>query len=465
VVGEDRPQGLLLYVNEAARRAGVLPGQRFATVLGLSRDLRAGTASLAQIDANVREIAVRLQNHSPAVEPDAAHPGVAWLDASGFERIQPSLRKWADGIASDLSTAGFESTVVVGFTRFGTYAVARSGRGVKVFGSAAEEDAAARAVPLRRLDVEPRARERLSALGVRSVGDVLKLPAASLRQRFGDELYHLRRFAAGDLFTPLQAMAHEAPLERTAELEAPDSDASRLLFLVKRLLDSLLAEMAGRSLALRELLLRLLLDDHREYEESLRPAAPTLDSAQLIGLVRLRLETLRLTSGVVELKVVAQAMPATVEQVKLFRSSERDLESAQRAFARLRAEFGEGVVVRASLREGHLPSARFAWEPLATLPEKLARPRDVLPRPLVRRIHARPIALPPRPRHEPDGWLLRGLEHGRVDKLSGPYVLSGGWWSRDIHRQYYFAETDRGELLWIYYDRRRRRFFLEGDVE
>jgi protein ImuB len=52
-----------------------------------------------------------------------------------------------------------------------------------------------------------------------------------------------------------------------------------------------------------------------------------------------------------------------------------------------------------------------------------------------------------------------------VDKLTGPYIFSGGWWNREIHREYYFAETRRGDLLWLYFDRVRRRWFLQGAIE
>jgi protein ImuB len=466
VVAEDRPQAPLLYVNEAARRTGVLPGQKFAGALGLAKDLRAGTIASVHVERSVREITELLRRHSPDVEPDVSSPGVFWIDAGGLHRLHPSLVAWARGIAAALEASQLAATVVVGFSRFGTYAVAKSGRGVKVFSSAADEDAAMRRVPLRRLDVDPELRDRLDALGMKTAGDFLGLPAGGLRRRFGEAAYRLHCLAAGKAWAPLQPVPYVEPHQREAELEAPDGDAQRLLFLIKQLLDSLLAQLARRSEALALLTLRLVLDNHTEYSESLRPAAATLDGVQILGLVRLRLETLRLTSGVVELRVSAEGVRATAGQIEMFRVSRRDPEAAHRAFARLRAELGEDAVVRAALREGHLPAARFAWERMDALPDRMPQPRDVSPRPLVRRIYHAPIALPPRPRHEPDGWLLRGLEHGRVETLSGPYVVSGGWWGRrGAHREYYFARMSRGELLWIYHDKKRRRFFLEGRVE
>jgi protein ImuB len=157
-------------------------------------------------------------------------------------------------------------------------------------------------------------------------------------------------------------------------------------------------------------------------------------------------------------------VPASREQLRMFADKpRRDLAAANRALARLRAELGDEAVVRARLREGHLPEAGFAWEEVDEVPAP--KPRDVDGGTLVRRIYTRPLALPARPRHEPDGWMLRDLKQGPVVRVLGPYVVSGGWWRKPVHRDYHYAETQRGELLWVFYDRARRRWFLQGRVE
>lgn len=466
VVAEDNPQAPLLYVTEQARRAGNLPGQRFSAALALAKDLRAGTVSDARVRRCVVTLTERLRRYSPSVEPDSAVPGVFWLDAGGLARLYPRLDGWARDIAADLRGVDLAAAVVVGFTRFGTYAVARTGRGIRVFARPEEEQAAVRGVPLARLDLDPDARDRLAALAVRTIDDLLRLPAEGIRRRFGDAAWRLHRLAAGARWDPLLPAAPVERHEREIEMEAPEADAERLLFVVKRQLDDLLSALARHAEALAELRLRLKLYDGGEARERLVPAAPTLDGVQILGLVRLRLERRRLTAGVVAIRLAALTAPATPRQVHLFaEQARRDAEAVERAFARLRAEFGNDVVVRASLHPAHLPQARFAWQPLAVLPAEAPAPRVVIPPPLIRRLYARPKALPPRPRHEPDGWLLRGIDQGRVERLHGPYVVSGGWWRSEVRREYYFAQTSRGELLWIYHDRKRRRFFLEGRVE
>src|SRR5690348_15413835 len=49
VVEEDAPQGRILWVNEKARAARILPGHRYAHGLSLARDLRAGVVSEREI--------------------------------------------------------------------------------------------------------------------------------------------------------------------------------------------------------------------------------------------------------------------------------------------------------------------------------------------------------------------------------------------------------------------------------
>jgi protein ImuB len=154
----------------------------------------------------------------------------------------------------------------------------------------------------------------------------------------------------------------------------------------------------------------------------------------------------------VTLRVSVNTCPATSDQRGLLpERTRRDAAAANRALARLRAELGENSVMHAVIRDAHLPSARFAWEPLTHVPER-ASPRVVSMRPLVRRILATPV--------------LASTEWQRArSNLTGPYVIAGGWWSGGVRREYFFARTSDGALLWVYFDHRRQQFFLQGTVE
>ncbi len=520
VVDRDKPQGTVLWVNEHARACRIRTGMRYGAGLSLARTLHAGEVPPADVDRGVAAIAARLRRFSPDVEPCRDEPGVFWLNASGLSHLHASPRRWADAVVDAIRACGLRAAIAVGFTRFGTYAVARivttaatvtpsasagtgglvtGGRAVAVVRNLACERDLAGQAPLDRLGIDPALRDSLQKLGVRTVRAFLQLPAAGIRRRFGLDALRLHQRAAGDLQTPLQPLRVADPLVARHDLDDPETDLTRLLFAVKRLLNRLLATIGARREMLAALTLHLRLDGAGAHTEQIRPAAPTLDAAQLLNLVRLRLAALALAAGVTELRVTARAVRTGAAQPGLFAAarSRRDLTAANRALARVRAEFGDAAVVRARLVEAHLPEARFTWEPLEALPRPAPAPRPVAGelacRPMVRRIHAHPRPLPPGLRLAPPAWPDRGASVGVDDArpaagapescrgvetlfektspagcvrdFAGPYLVSGGWWRSAVHREYYFARMRGGDLLWIYYDRPRRRWCWQGRVE
>lgn len=466
VIDEDRPQGEVLWACERARKAGVLVGQRYAHALSLCGGLRARVVPPEQIAAAIEELRAALHKLSPRVEP--GEPGTFWLDGDGLDRVFGD--RWGVTIMKAVGELGYRGAVVVGFSRFATYAIARATRhGVTVFRSDADERTAASAVPLARLDIAPKLRDSLARLGVTSVGDLIRLPGGGILERFGSDAHRLYQLAAGERWDPLVPVAPpEAPDERVL-LDDEEDDVERLMFVIKAPIDRLLDRLAAKSRALTalhvELALKHAVGKIELRSDCIKPAAPTLDGRALLRLVHLRLTGMPPSAPVNAVRVWAEETLATREQLALFASKpRRDLRAADEAIARVRAELGDDAVVRAVLREGHLPEATFGWERLVHVVG--AKPQQKLVRPLVRRLLSRPQPLPPQVRQvRDDGWLLSNLEHGAVVRIVGPYVVSGGWWQHEVHREYHFAELRRGDCLWVYYDRNRRRWFWQGAVE
>ena len=464
VVDRDKPQGELLWVNEHARAQRILPGMRYAAALGLCRALRAGTVATEAIRAEVDGLVRHLAGASPRVEPSSEEPGVFWLDADGFEFLYPSLKQWGEGLRRDLRRRGFESVIAIGLTRFGSYAAARAGRGVLAFDSRDQEEAHLRRVPLDRLGLAPKVRDKLARLGVHTLGAFAELPEGGVRRRFGVEAQELHQAVRGLDWSPLCPEQLRDPWERKRLFELPEVDSQRLLFLLQDFLAELLPCLAEQHELVARLQWQLELEDGDTHEEELTPAHPTRNEAELLALLRLRFEAIRIESGVAELTLKLHAIVERTEQVTLFAEKpKRDPEAAQRAFAHLRAEFGNEIVQCTRLGEGHLPEAQFSWQVCEE--NAAACAAEVRPVPLIRRLYTPPRELPPRPRNEPDGWLVAGPSEGPVEEVRGPYILSGGWWLRETARTYSYVRTRSGRWLWIYHDRYRRRWMLHGELE
>jgi protein ImuB len=459
VVEQEKPQSPILWVNSAAAGAGIRPGMRYASGLSLDRNLCAGTVSEEEIGAAVRQVHELLADFSPGVEPSEDEPGIFWVDATRLDRLYGSFENWTREMASGFSRLELPASIVVGFSRFGSYAIAKAENRVTVLPSFELEEVCSRKVRLQHLRIDPNLRDRLEKLGIHTVGDFLDLPQGGIARHLGREARTLYRLAAGELSLPLQPRMIPEPLRARTELEEPESNAPRLLFRIKQLLDPLLLAAADRGQKVAVLRLQLLLEDGDRRLEQIQPARPTLKVSALLDLVRLRLESLSLPVRPVELSLEVEGVSAAPRVVSLLqRNPSRNLEAALRALARVRAEFGPDSVVSARLKSGHLPEARCEWRPLEKLPA--ASPRSVSLRPLVRRAHARPRPLERSPFESASRW-KRSQELGR---LLG-YLISGGWWSREVRRDYRFAGTGRGEILWVYYDQKRRRWYSQGRVE
>ncbi len=488
VVADDRPQAEVLWVDELGQRSRIRPGMSYAAAQSLDSRVQAGVVSPEEIDEAIERIVERLSSFSPRVEaaPRAktpqeqveGAPGVFWLDPSGMVPLFTSFEHWGHGVRGALEALGLHANVVVGFHRFRCYALARVRRGVWVLDDPGEESKAAGTVPLGRLAVPAKLRDGLDRLEVRTLGQLLGLPAADLRARFGEAAAHLHA-CGSDGWAPLRPRALIEPVRADKPIEPPDDDRTRLLFLCKNMLHDLMVELAERGQAMSALRLRLRLDHDAPHDERLEPARPTLDEPMVIDLVRLRLDAATLRAPVEAIELELEGVAAPPGQLAMFRTqARRDLDAAERALARLRAWLGPEAVTRAELRPAHLPEARFAWAPIATIgfprPEVVggSLEQEAPPAaPLQRRLLPRPQRLPAPPEvSSTDGLRLAATRpwlpnHGPIKSMQGPYRKSGGWWVRSVERDYYFVETEAGTLLWVFYDRVRQGWYLQGWVD
>lgn len=500
VLTEDRVHARIRWANRRAIRLGVRPGMPQVAATARCPELRVGHVRPEEIEREISRLSERLHRWSPQVESAStlgpalsgfAAAGSFWLRASGLSTLFGPLSDWTEALRRDLAEDGFHSSIAVGFTRFGAFAAARAHFGRQIFERPEEEKRAAGLAPLIRFGLPERTLRDLEKLGIRRLRDLLELPGRELGVRFGDEARRLHRLASGEIeamasrvFTP------DPPVERTIRFDSAETDGERLVFHAKRLLDGILEELGGRGQAVIGLDFELHRENGARSTGSVLPALPSEDGVRLLSLLRLRLRSAfsqqEPDAGISAFVLRARSGAPAIEPPDLFAGAwqegasgaRRDPKQAAEALAGIRAEFGENALVRIEIREAHLPRSRYRLRPVSprravSAARRTGRDGDRLsadpPGAIIRRIYEQPLVLPHRGGGEPDGWLLRGIEHGPVQSFAGPYRISGGWWrrlsGRPIHRDYFFVRLKRGEVCWVFYDRERRSWRLEGRVE
>jgi protein ImuB len=321
------------------------------------------------------------------------------------------------------------------------------------------------------------AREIFDRLNVETVGDLLALPAEGVRRRFSETVWRWYRRARGDLERPVASGGDRGPVALEINFDEPLTVETRLVFAVKRRLNPVLGglDTGPRGVRALELLLVGPTGDSREMRVA--PARPTARAPRLMELFRLKLESGQREQsqgnaalperGIVRVEIQVEIVRDEPNQMHLFEEGpSRDLDKANRALARLRAEFGESSVVQGRAAPGHLPEAQATWEPFDEIEDVSSdavesaagtHAIDTLVRRMWRR--PKPVQLPG------PGPSDTELPDGQSTVLAGPYFVDGAWWAGGVRRAYHYAERPDGRLWWIYYDLRRGQWYVQGLVE
>ncbi|HKZ74102.1 MAG TPA: DNA polymerase Y family protein [Steroidobacteraceae bacterium] len=418
----------------------------------------------------LERLAVRAQRFTPRVS--LAPPDGLSLEVRGSLHLFGGAEHLRRTVAAECAVLAPRSAVALAPTTLAALAGARAGTAFVVTDPARLVGQLA-SLPLGVLRWPQEALDRLVHIGVRTIGQALRLPRAGFARRFGaaqldalDRLIGRRAdpqqdFRACERFRarrepPYELEHHEAIL---ATLAGPLAELERFL--------------RGRQCGITELLLRL---HHRHAPATrcvLSLAAPEADAGRLTALLAEKLAQLALPEPVrlCELRSGPLVPRASVSNA-LWQPGEHGGGAGAEAPAfieRLRTRLGDEAVYGLQLLPEHRPEA--AWR-LAAAHAALERPQQPARRP--RSTTGAAVSVPWSREHRPL-WLLPAPQplpasdglprhHGPLRLLSEPERIETGWWDgRDVARDYYVAQDARGARLWVYRERAPPHgWFLHG---
>ncbi|MBS0326991.1 MAG: DNA polymerase Y family protein, partial [Proteobacteria bacterium] len=319
----------------------------------------------------------------------------------------------------------------------------------------AELPAALDALPLMLLDPDAAALATLNAAGVTTLGAAHRLPRAALARRVGTAFVDALGRAFGTVPDPREPYRPPPRFERRLPLPAAVETVDALGFAVNRLLHDLSGWLAARGLGVTRFTLTLGHERHLR-ERGLAATsvafafgAPTRAPAHLHTVLRERLARVELPAAVDALVLVSdETAPLAGRSLGLLPGDARSLRNESDAavvplLERLRSRLSDDAVVVLETCAEHRPE--YAMRMIGAAP--VAPAHASVP----------PGAAPPRPL-----WLLDEARLLRADIEVKPWVLrdgperiESGWWDgRDLRRDYFVAESPRGETVWIYRDHR-----------
>jgi protein ImuB len=291
----------------------------------------------------------------------------------------------------------------------------------------------------------PEVQALLREVGLRTVGDCVRLPRDGFARRAGRG-YLLELDRAFGRCADLRA-GFEPPQVWSALAELGEETVASAIFVeaVEQLLHELCAELAKRQAAISGLTLAFEHLHRPATVESFDLREPTHDRERLLRLIEDRLERSLLPVPAVAVRMTSSAFrPLERKDTDLFERKPL-AESTQALLERLQGRFGKAAVHGLRTVPEHRPEK--AW---AKSPDGNGRQARVLVQ------EARPLWLLQRP-------VIIAAGKASLTFVSGPERIESGWWDeQDVTRDYYTAKNGNGQRLWVFRDHRTRAWFLHG---
>jgi len=308
LASEAGVQPLIGACTALAEVAGVSAGMRLSEALATCPDLILVEQDQAGVEEEWEQVLRRLEDAGFAIE--SAEPGCAYFETSGLERL-------AGGLDATLKRAlaavgpGWEPRLGAATRRFTALAAASVAppHGIVVVDDD-ESSLFLEPLPLDLLSLTPERRRELSDLGIKRLGELARLPGASVADRLGRDGEEAWRIISGAEDGPIEG--RRPPSEIVEELEFPEAVANELALAraLTALVDRVLARPERGGRIPRRLAVSARLIGGGSWRRSLTLREPTAEADRLrvalkpklaevsAPVVALRLELGELTDSV-----------------------------------------------------------------------------------------------------------------------------------------------------------------------
>jgi DNA polymerase-4/protein ImuB len=253
----------VLLVSPEAERMGIRVGLPLREVIPLCRDAIVIQPDPVRTGTVVEEVVRGLQQVSPHIEADNDH---LFLDLRGLKELYGDLATLEAAVRSvvpapllprlGVGSGKFVSAVAAAVAPpLGSHVVPRK-----------ETSRFLAGIPVRYLPLGPEDQQRLDWLGLRTIGQLAKLPFSAVQAEFGTEGARSWKLAHGEDNEPLIPRRYMPSIQASVRFDDPIASVEALMTYLDQLLATAFSnpQLQGRSV--RQLRLRALLSDSTSWE-------------------------------------------------------------------------------------------------------------------------------------------------------------------------------------------------------
>lgn len=349
-----------------AERAGVRPGLPLREVVPLCPEAVVLQPDPVRVAAVLEEVLAGLQRVSPSVEVAEEQ---LFLDLRGLEALYRSDPAALDQAVRRVVPPPLRPRLGIAGGKFAAAVAARVAPPAGTHVVPAHATASFLVpLPIGLLPFAPEALPRLELLGLRTIGDLARLPFGAVQAQFGPAGARAWRLASGQDDEPIVPRPVSASIQVSLRFDDSLASAEAVAIAVGQLLAEAFAQLAstpplGRSV--RQVRLRALLADGTSWERlcTFKEALAARDAAQRALASKLALPNGLPPAPIAELALELLGLGGeAARQGRLFSASAQQLEPIAEAARQLRARYGSVPLYHAVEVEpwSRLPERRWA---------------------------------------------------------------------------------------------------------
>jgi len=364
----------VVAATRPARKKGVQPGQTLPQARAILPDLIAKGRDRESERAAAETLLEIADGFSPRVED--AGEGVVYLDAAGLElRFTGPSREKDLGLALIRAAEKEDLPARAGIAA--SKLAARVAAGLPDSPTVVSEGEEARflaPLPLEKLAPQIEIAATLERWGIRSIGELARLPQGEVASRLGELGRQLHETARGIDPRPLEPRLPPLCLSEGMELEWPLVSLEPFLFLANAALERLARRLESQGLACARLETGLKLDPDGYDARGISLPAPTRDVKTLLTLIRLELEARPPGAPLAGFTFTAHPDKPRQAQLTLFGATAPSPDRLATTIARLAALLGRDRVGSPRTVEGYRPERFASVDYAPPPPPRMERP-------------------------------------------------------------------------------------------
>jgi protein ImuB len=177
--------------------------------------------------------------------------------------------------------------------------------------------------------------ETLALWGVRTFGDLARLPLSGIAERLGQDGVRLQKLAQGKTDRHLNLVRPPIGFTQSLELEHPVCELEPLSFILSRLLNQLCANLHEYALATNELKIEFKLEDGTQPQRAITLPVPMRNPKTLLRLLLFDIEARPPQAPVILVTIIAEPVKPRGSQTGLFMPLTPEPEKLEITLARL----------------------------------------------------------------------------------------------------------------------------------